>query len=327
MEKRQHLSTAQRILKVLSTDKNATVSGVKISMKLGISRVAVWKHIKTLKGKGFQIESTSRGYRLMQHRDLLLPCCFESRAARIHYFPSIRSTMDTARTLARSNADHLSLVIAEEQTHGRGRLNRIWHSSKGGLWMTLILRTELPAQLSFKINFAVSLCLARTLKKLYGIKAGVKWPNDILVNGKKLAGILSEMETRGDLVSFLLIGIGLNVNNAPENIEPRAVSIKQLLGKDVDRKPIVSHFLDELEPLLLTIEETDIISLWKTQTITLGRPVRIETLTETIEGTAVDVDPTGALILKQDDGTLKTIIYGDCFHQSDNNINMRRQEP
>ncbi len=312
----------EKILKRLFISGSEVISGVQISSELGISRVAVWKHIKKLIEEGYEIISSSKGYKLRNPDDLLAPFCFDNDKYHIHFFPKISSTMDTAREIARNNARHLTVVVAEEQTKGRGRLNRTWLSSKGGLWFTIILKPDLPPLLSFRVNFAASLCLAKTLIKLFKINASVKWPNDILVNGKKLAGLLSELETKADMISFVNIGIGLNVNNSPEKKEPNAVSIKNILNREVSRREILITFLDEFKSELSGIynenphgKNKDIIDRWKNYTSTIGKQVTIETSESTSHGLAVDVDSSGALILQQDNGIQKKIIYGDCFHR------------
>ncbi len=304
-----------KILHHLWTHKDAIISGVALSQTLGISRVGVWKHLQQLKAAGYDIESTPRGYRLRQYENILHPFCFPGREDLIHFFPQVTSTMDTARELARSGAAHLSVVLTDEQTRGRGRLNRTWFSRPGGLWMTLILKPDLPPPLAFKVNFVASFSMATTLNRRYGTEIRVKWPNDLLAGDQKLAGFLSEMETRGDMISFVNIGMGVNLNNDPPPEEKRAVSLKMLLGRPVSRSNILTAFLDEFEQNIQDIARRDVIGPWKTITSTIGKTVTIETRGEVSRGVAVDVDDTGALILSQPDGTLKKIIYGDCFHQ------------
>jgi len=221
------------ILELLYRASGDTLSGVKISEAVGISRVAVWKHIAALKQSGFSIDSGPNGYVLSNPGDLLLPFCFEPPVReQIHYFQEVETTMDTAKALAREGAPHLSCVIAEHQTKGRGRLNREWVSSGGGLWFTLILTPPEPPPLVYIYNFAASLSLSRVLNQLFDVDVSVKWPNDLLLGQEKLAGMLSEMETRGDMVQFLVMGIGINVNNDPSNEEFKAVSLKNVLKKD-----------------------------------------------------------------------------------------------
>ena len=307
------------ILKTLYQAKGETVSGVTLSDALNISRVAVWKHIKTLKKSGFDIESRAKGYGLLNHDDLLLPFCFNKEfEKKIFHFQELETTMDKAKFLAKNDAPHLSVVIAENQTTGRGRLNRKWVSSKGGLWFTLILKPNTPPPLSYIYNFAASLSLSRSLNRLFDVNVSVKWPNDLLLNGKKLVGLLSEMETRGDMVEFVNIGIGINVNNSPQEYEPKAISLKDVLHKTVSRRLILETFLYDfktrIQPPAQTIDCRQIIDQWKEQTSTIGSQVRIETATDVYEGLAVDVDETGALMIKDKTGKIKKIIYGDCFH-------------
>ena len=168
---------------------------------------------------------------------------------------------------------------------------------------------------SLRVNFCASLVLALTLQRLYGIPATVKWPNDILVEGRKLAGMLSEMQAESDRVAYVNIGIGLNVNNDPPPSVAGAVSLKGILGRPASRKTVLATFLNALEERLKKLPSADVIAEWKTQTTTIGRWVKIQTQWETAEGRAEDVDENGALILRLADGSKKTIVYGDCFHQ------------
>ncbi|MCK5836563.1 MAG: biotin--[acetyl-CoA-carboxylase] ligase [Desulfobacula sp.] len=305
----------QEILNRLYLAKGKTVSGVRLSDALNISRVAVWKHITALKESGVEIESCPKGYFLPAPDDLLHPFCFRSDIAKnISHFQALDSTMDMAKVLAKKDAPHLSVVIAEDQTMGRGRLNRKWISARGGLWLTLILKPETPPPLAYIYNFAASLSLSRSLKRLFDVNVSVKWPNDLLLNGKKLAGLLSEMETRGDMVEFVNIGIGMNVNNHPQKHEPNAISLTDVLHKTVSRKLILETFLDDFKNRIHPLDSHRIIELWKEQTSTIGSQVRIETLGDVYEGLAVDVDETGALLIRDTTGETKKIIYGDCFH-------------
>jgi BirA family transcriptional regulator, biotin operon repressor / biotin---[acetyl-CoA-carboxylase] ligase len=305
-----------QILSILYNARGKTVSGVQLSSDTGVSRVAVWKHIKALRTGGAKIESSPNGYTLPNHEDLLYPFCFkENIRDRIFHFHEVETTMDTARLLAQKDAGHLNVVIAENQTKGRGRLNRKWFSSKGGLWFTLILKPDIPAVLSYIYNFAASLSLARVLRELSGLNISVKWPNDLLLDKYKLVGLLSEMETQRDMINFLNIGIGINVNNAPQKYEPKSISLKTILKKDISRRIILTRFLDEFEKQIQITDPKTIINHWKSYTSTIGSRVRIETFNDISEGLAVDVDETGALMLEVNDGSIKKIIYGDCFHK------------
>jgi len=157
--------------------------------------------------------------------------------------------------------------------------------------------------------------LAQTMRNMFNINAMVKWPNDVLVDGKKISGILSEMEAEIDRVSFINIGIGINVNNDPTPYEPMATSLKKILGKEMPRIEVLKAFLHHFEDALNDANFDQVVSEWKRYTETLNRHVRIVTTHEASEGLAMDVDDSGALILKLADGSLKKIRYGDCFHE------------
>ncbi len=311
----ENINIKDEILRQLYGAKGEIVSGIRLSEIFNISRTAIWKHITALKKSGFDIESRSKGYVLLNHNDLLLPFCFsENLQNRIFHFQKLESTMDKAKTLAKDNAPHLSVVIAEDQNSGRGRMNRKWFSSKGGLWFTIILKPETPPPLSYIYNFAASLSLAKSLRHLFDVDVHVKWPNDLLLDGKKLTGLLSEMATRGDMVEYINIGIGINVNNDPRQYEPKAIALKDVLQKNVSRKLILETFLNDFETCIQNIDCKKTIEQWKEMTSTIGSKVRIETLKEIFEGRAVDVDDSGALIIEDNSGRTRKIIYGDCFH-------------
>ena len=325
----------EKILQALFKTSDKTISGVALSEELGISRVAVWKHIKSLKASGVIIDSTSKGYSLPDKDDLLFPFCFEKYQDKIHFFPSVSTTMNTAKKMARANSgsgiDDFSVIIAQDQTNGRGRLNREWISSAGGLWFTLILKPDLPPPLAYILNFAASLSLSKCLHTLFKIDAKVKWPNDLLIKNEKLAGLLSEMETEGDMLKFVNIGIGLNVNNNPKKDIPDSISIKNIIGKRVSRRKILIQFLSIFEELYQGINNNNIssqkiISMWKEHTSTIGKYVSIETFGKKYKGLAIDIDTTGALLLQVGDGandrhtedSIKKVIYGDCFYKGNN---------
>lgn len=315
----QTANKRHQILELLFRAEGGTLSGVRISEETGISRVAVWKHISALKESGFNIESRAKGYMLADPDDLLLPFCFEApHREKIHHFQEVGTTMDEARKLARQGAPHMSCVVAEHQAKGRGRLNRQWDSGRGGLWFTLVLKPDTPPPLAYLYNFAASLSLSLALEKLFGLDVRVKWPNDLLLDGKKLVGLLSEMETQADMIRFLLMGIGINVNNMPDSDAFSAISLAQVLGRPLSRKKVLAAFLDEFRTRTRQLEKAPdpgrLIAQWKQRTSTIGTRVRVQTLDRTIEGLALDVDDTGALLVEDSRGDIKKIIYGDCFH-------------
>ena len=302
-----------KILKILKAGQGV-VSGEVISSELGISRVSVWKHLQKLQEFGYNIDASSMGYRLISSPDALFSWEFPDREKKIHFFPEVTSTMDIARDFARKGCPHFTVVVAGCQNRGRGRLKRTWLSSQGGLYFTTILRPQISPVLSLRVNFAASLILAQTLNNMFDINARVKWPNDILVDGWKISGILSEIEAEADIVSFINVGIGININNDPTDSEPKAVSLKQLSGSEISRKRLLSDFLDNFENCINSKALDNIIQEWKKYTVTLNRYVKIVTHHEVLEGIAVDLDENGALILELADGSTKKVLYGDCFH-------------
>jgi BirA family transcriptional regulator, biotin operon repressor / biotin---[acetyl-CoA-carboxylase] ligase len=302
-----------QLLKFLN-ENHEFVSGETLSKHLGVSRVAVWKHIQKLQACGYDIHSGPRGYRLVESPDTPYPWEMPERESRIHFFETAVSTMDIARELARKGCPDFTIVIAETQTRGRGRMERDWWSPQGGLYFTLVLRPHLPPAKSPLVNFCAAFVLARTLQDFCGVDARVKWPNDVLIHGRKVSGMLSEMEAAGDQVSFINIGIGINMNNDLPPDLPSATSIKNISGKTSSRKAFLSEFLDRLEKRIHQSELAGVIAEWKTCSATLGQQVRIVTRQGVTEGKAMDVDPNGALVVRTADGTLKEIYYGDCFH-------------
>jgi BirA family biotin operon repressor/biotin-[acetyl-CoA-carboxylase] ligase len=301
-----------RIIELLR-ESGDVVSGSSICARLGTSRVAVWKHIQKLQQMGYEIESGPKGYRLGASPDSLQPWEFPGRADRIRYLPETTSTMDAARDLARQGCPAFTVVVAGRQTQGRGRMRRVWDSQEGGLYFTVVLRPAVPVLWSPRVNLLVSLTLAAVLREMHGVDAALKWPNDILVQGRKLCGLLAEMESEGDQVNFINVGIGLNVNNRPPPLEPPAVSLRELLGRTVPRREILARFLDQLEQRMRAEPWERVVADWKAGSISLNRPVRVATAREDIRGVAVDVDENGALLIRQADGTLATAVYGDCF--------------
>jgi len=303
------------ILKLLRSQ-NSIVSGEVLSSATGISRVSVWKHIHKLQELGYDIMTSPSGYRLIDSPDIPFPWEFADRGFKIVYYPELPSTMDAARDLARKKCPDFTVVVAGRQTRGRGRLKRQWLSDDGGLYFTMVLRPDIPVLLSSRVNFLASLTLARVLRELFQIDAAVKWPNDILVDGLKISGMLSELEAETDRVLFINIGMGINVNNDPAVVEPGASSLKKITGREISKKMLLARFLDEFEKRLKKVEFKNVISEWKKYTVTLNRQVKIVTHKEVSEGLAVDVEQDGALVLELADGSRKKIVYGDCFHQN-----------
>jgi len=305
--------TKGQILKALR-ECSGYFSGETLSEQLGTSRVSIWKHVRSLKENGYVIEASPRGYRLISSPDLLLPYEFPGLEQRIHYFPEIGSTMDAARELAKKGAGEGTIVIAEAQTRGRGRLSREWLSPEGGIYFTLVLRPRISPAYAPRINLMASVAVAATIKKLFGLKAELKWPNDVLIEGRKVCGILAEMDAEMDVVNFVNVGIGVNANTSIPQFEKTVTSLKDALGREISRKEFLGVLLMEIERQQPLLMKADLLEGWKKLSVTLNKDVRIVAPGEVIVGRAIDIDTTGALIVKERDGSLKKAMAGDCIH-------------
>jgi BirA family biotin operon repressor/biotin-[acetyl-CoA-carboxylase] ligase len=302
-----------QILKALR-EYGGYLSGEKLSNQFGTSRVSIWKHIRSLKADGYVIEASPRGYRLVSSPDLLLPYEFPGLEQGIHYFPEISSTMDAARELAKKGVGEGTIVIAEAQTRGRGRLSREWLSPEGGIYFTLVLRPKMSPAYAPRINLMASVAVAATIRKLFGLKAELKWPNDVLIEGRKVCGILAEMDAEMDVVNFVNVGIGINANTSIPQFEKTVTSLKDALGKEISRKEFLSALLMEIERQQPLLMKADLLEEWRKLSVTLNRDVRIVAPGEVIIGRAIDIDTTGALIVKEKNGSLKKAMAGDCIH-------------
>ena len=302
----------EKILAILSKSAEA-LSGQRLSEQLGVSRVAVWKQIQRLKEEGYSIEASPKGYRLLNELDDLFPWAVNIPHWHIHYYPETSSTMDTARELAQNGCPDQTVIVAKKQTGGRGRLERKWVSDDGGLFFSLILRPKEAAIYSFRFNFLISLAVMDTLAA-YGIHTNSKWPNDVLVDGKKICGILSEMQTQGEYSLYVSIGVGININNPVSAEVETATSLCELLGEKVSKTKFFQRFFGHLGHWM-NQEISDIVRKWKEKAVLLGTPVRVETGSHVVCGTAIDVDDMGALLVETPSGQKERIFYGDCFSQ------------
>ncbi|MDN5330791.1 MAG: BirA family transcriptional regulator [Tepidanaerobacteraceae bacterium] len=312
------------LLLLFLSKKGNYVSGEEISEKFGVSRTAVWKQVNHLRKLGYEIDSVPRvGYCLKKSPDLLLPeeiiqnSRLEFLARKIYYYPSIGSTNDEAKKLAQNGAPHGTLVIAEEQTGGKGRLGRRWVSPpREGIWLSIILRPSLEPYEAPRITMTCAVAAAKAIRKVAGIDCWIKWPNDLLVEGKKVAGILTEMSADMDSINFVVTGIGVNVNNTdfPAEIKETATSLKLVSGKNVERLKILTEFLSQFEVFYRYLEDGEfgkVLEEWRQLSCNLGRRVRIIGRNSELEGLALDVDDDGALLVKTDGGTVERVLSGD----------------
>lgn len=308
-----NFSVKAQLLQMLRAAGPEGLSGELAGAELNLSRVSIWRHVNKLQEMGYAIRSTPVGYILESSPDKLYAWEFPAFEDRLHHYDTIESTMQAARKLAREGCPALTTVIAEEQTKGRGRLARKWQATPGGIYMTIVLRPQLPALMACKAVFLVSLSLAELLNEKYGIKAQTKWPNDVLIGDRKLAGILSEMEVEDDMVSFVNVGVGINFANDISHVDKPAVRLMDCFATPVSRKEFLTAFLQKLELESTATDWDAIITRWKKYTMSLGRRVKVAGGTQESEGMAVDINANGALLLQHDDGRVENIFYGDCF--------------
>ncbi|MEJ2672311.1 MAG: biotin--[acetyl-CoA-carboxylase] ligase [Deltaproteobacteria bacterium] len=300
------------------------ISGERLAAQLGLSRAAVWKRVNRLKARGYVIEgSPRRGYRLLAVPDKLLPeevlLGLNTRVLHgpVHYFETLDSTNNLAKELAAREAPEGTVVIAETQSGGRGRLGREWNSPPGvGLYVSVVLRPLLPPLELPRITLTTAVAVVRAVRRVAGMAPGIKWPNDLIVNGKKLGGILTEMETESDRIRHVVVGLGLNVNNPdfPPELAGTATSLARTLGGTFPRVDLLKAWLEEFEDLykrFLNQEFAGILAEWKRHTVTLGRTVTVRQGPRAISGHAVDVAPDGALLLRIPEGETVRVTSGE----------------
>ena len=232
---------------------------------------------------------------------------------KVIYYPRLASTMAVARQAARQGAAEGTIIIAEEQTAGKGRLKRLWLSPKGSLALSIILYPDM-SYLPYLMMLA-SLAVAHSIEAITGLKAQLKWPNDVLINDKKVCGILIESDLRGNTVTYAIIGIGINVNfrlTDFQEISPHATSLADELKKDVSRVDIIRRLLVDIEKLYLALPDGEpIYQEWRDRLVTLGRKVQVKSGTATLEGIADSVARDGSLLLRHSNGSTTKIVAGD----------------
>jgi len=317
-----------KILFTLHKKSGSFISGQALADSLGVSRAAVWKVVESLRADGYVIESASaRGYRLtsvpdrLGEREITLGLKTAVLGHRVVSLSETDSTNSDAARLAAEGAPEGTLVVADSQRAGRGRLGRKWVSPPGvNVYMSLILRPRISPAEAPMITLAAAAALAGAVNGLYGLGAGIKWPNDLLIGGKKCAGILTEMSAEPDTVRHVILGIGMDVNMAeeefPAEIRGIATSLMIETGRRLDRPELVRRFLEEFERvygLLTAGDRKAVLELWRGMSVTLGRRVRVSGPRGDITGFAKDLNDDGNLVVVMEDGTLNTVISGDVY--------------
>ncbi len=298
------------------------ISGEEISRQLKISRAGIWKNIEELRKEGYDIEAVPhRGYRLASAPDKLFPheIQFNLKAKilgkEVIHYDSIGSTMDVAFELAMKGSLEGTVVCAENQTKGRGRLGRDWVSPKGkGIYLSIILRPRLTPNEAAQLTLLSAVAVSEAIKKVCGVAASIKWPNDLLINNKKVAGILMESSAQMDNVRFVVLGLGLNVNTALNHLPPNSTSLKQVTGKQISRVHLIQEILQHLEKwydILKAKGFPPVLVRWKELSSTLGRRVRIVDPSGAIEGEAIGLDAQGGLMIRNESGIAVKRMTGD----------------
>ncbi|MFC1808132.1 biotin--[acetyl-CoA-carboxylase] ligase [Candidatus Omnitrophota bacterium] len=312
----------ERILKLFKKQESSFISGEDISSLLKISRSAVWKHVEKLRSQGYEFDAVPHlGYRLLKTPDRLFPHEISSLLKakilgnNISYHETIDSTNKAAFDLASKGVKEGMVVIAERQAKGKGRLSREWVSPKyAGIYMSVILRPKVLPFDAPKLTLLAAVSTATAIKAITGSQLLIKWPNDILLNKKKVGGILTEMDAESDSVNFIILGIGINVNTKLTDLPKGASSIYEETQIKHSRVELTSSILESLEAYYLLFQKEGFAQIrreWKNMSATIGRQVRAKCMRHTIEGEAVDLEPDGALKIRLDNGFHEKVIAGD----------------
>lgn len=310
-----------KILRIFTRHKDTYVSGEDISEELGVSRASIWKHIEVLRNLGYDIEASPHlGYKLIARPDRLIPEEIKEDlktkflGRKILTYESLDSTNDTAYQLAERGEKEGTIVIAESQKKGKGRLGRHWASPKGGIYLSCILKPDIEPKEVAKITLVSAVAVCASIREIVNVSAMVKWPNDIIIRGKKVCGILTEMKAEQDKVDFVIVGIGVNVDTHINLLPKGSTSlIKESDGK-VSKVALTKMILENLEHYLGLFKEDGFNRIrdeWRNFSATLGKHVKVQCHNEKIEGQALDVDDDGALVVRLDSGLQRRVLSGD----------------
>jgi len=313
----------ERIIQFLK-ESDGYISGEEMSQRLNMSRAAIWKHMQELRAQGYEIAAVPHlGYQLVTSPDKLMSYDIQRGlnthiiGKKIIILETVNSTMDEAFRLGNENFQEGTVVCAESQSKGRGRLGRAWTSPKGkGLYFSFILRPSLPLNQLAQLTLMSAVALAEAIENISNLKPLIKWPNDILLDNLKLAGILTELRAESDQVRFVIVGIGLNVNTSAHQLIAGANSLKGATGKIFDRSQVFQAILQSLDKWyakLLNHEFNLVIEEWKRRSGTLKKRVRFTDPSGVIEGEAIDLDEDGALLIRKDNGIIVKKSAGDIF--------------
>ena len=294
--------------------------------------MAVWKHIKKIQDLGYTVESKQKlGYKLTKNSEMLLPWEITKGlktnkiGQRVYYFDSIDSTQNQALKMATEPTNDGALIVASKQTGGKGRSGRKWISPKGGIWISIILQPKFDISITTLFPIASALAVSKALEKTMSISPELKWPNDLTLNGKKIAGMLVDVSLESNQIENMVLGVGINFDIEAKKVEkllkdtPNFYGVASLNGrKKIKPVELVQAFLAELEKIYESLNSKHtkkIISEWTKRSSTIGKKIEMNTIDETIKGRAVKIDEDGALIVDTGD-KLQRVIAGDIVHKS-----------
>ncbi len=318
-----------KILSLLKSHKSEYLSGQDLSDVLKISRVAIWKHIKKIRSLGYKIESRQQsGYKLIDMPDLLLPWEITENlktkfiGKRAYYFDSIDSTQDFALKIASQDNENGTIIISKKQTGGKGRMKRKWFSPVGGVWMSIIIHPDFDISNTTLVPIATSLALCMAIEKTIKIRPKLKWPNDITIKGKKVAGILVDTSIESNKIESLILGVGINFKIKQEKLKKNIVNSPNYYGattlvkKNESALHLVQQFLYELEVIFQWINSgltKKIIFEWTKRSSTIGKNISIINDKKNVTGKAIKIDNDGALIISKNKQTTR-ILIGDVTY-------------
>lgn len=302
------------------------LSGQFLAELIGCSRTAVWKHVEELRKDGFQLEAVRRkGYRIISTPEMItadevrLGLHTKFIGQNIHYEESVESTQRIADRLANENVPEGTVVIAEEQVSGKGRLGRVWHSPKyTGIWMSLILRPKIPLPRAPQLTLLTAVAVVQAIEEQTGLTPEIKWPNDILINGKKLTGILTELQAEADQIHSIIIGIGINVNqhldDFPVELQSIATSLSIEKGEEISRSSLIRCIFEKFEKLYMYYLDEGFLPiklLWESYAVSIGKTIKARTLNNLIEGKALGITDEGVLQIEDINGKIHHVYSAD----------------
>ncbi|MGO0061044.1 biotin--[acetyl-CoA-carboxylase] ligase [Brevibacillus fluminis] len=326
------MNIKQAILNAFREHPDQFISGEELSRNCGCSRTAVWKHIEELREEGYQFEAVRKsGYRLLTVPDsisaeqILSGLTTKKIGRQIHAYDTVETTQRLAHEAAAKGAEEGTIIIADQQKSGKGRMGRPWHSPKGtGIFMSLIIRPDMPLANAPQLTLLTAVAMSKAIEMVVpSVKVQIKWPNDLFVNGKKICGILTELNAEENRVNYLVIGTGVNVNHLlsdfPEELHSIATSLRIESGLSIQRAELVQAYCRSFEREYAFYLENGFARIreeWEANSYTLGRIVKVYNQQNAIEGRAVGLGPDGALLVEDANGHRHQVYSADLDYRA-----------